>query len=58
MAREILEKTKLDYDESIISYDVKSLYSNVPLMEAVKIARGEYMSKSILWKYLAKLGKN
>ena len=38
MAREILEKTELDSDESIISLDVKSLYTNVPLKEAVQIA--------------------
>ena len=38
MAREILEKTELDSDESIISFDVKSLYTNVPLKEAVEIA--------------------
>ena len=38
MAREILEKTELDSDESIISLDVKSLYTNVPLNEAVEIA--------------------
>ena len=31
MAREILEKTELDSDESIISLDVNSLYTNVPL---------------------------
>ena len=38
MAREILEKTELDSDESIISIDVKSLYTNVPLKEAVEKA--------------------
>ena len=38
MAREILEKTELDSDESIISLDVKSLYTNVPLREVVGIA--------------------
>ena len=38
MAREILEKTELDSDESIISLDVKSLYTNVPLKEANEIA--------------------
>ena len=38
MAREILEKTELVSDESIISLDVKSLYNNVPLKEAVEIA--------------------
>ena len=38
MAREILEKTELDSDESIISLDAKSLYTNVPLKEAVEIA--------------------
>ena len=38
MAREILEKTEPDSDESIISLGVKSLYTNVPLKEAVEIA--------------------
>ena len=38
MAREILEKTELDSDESIISLDVKSFYTNVPLREVVGIA--------------------
>ena len=38
MAREILEKTELDSDESINSPDVKSLYTNFTLKEAVEIA--------------------
>ena len=38
MAREFLEKTELDSDENIICLDVKSLYTNVPLKEAVEIA--------------------
>ena len=38
MVREILEKIGLDSNESIISLDVKSLYTNVPLKEAVEIA--------------------
>ena len=38
MSREILEKTDLDSDESKISLGVKSLYTNVPLKEAVEIA--------------------
>ena len=38
MDREILEKTELDSDESIISLDVKSLYTIFPLKEAVEIA--------------------
>ena len=38
MSREILEKTELDSDEKIISLDKKSLYTNVPLNEAVEIA--------------------
>ena len=38
MVREILEKIELDSDESIISLDVKSSYTNAPLTEAVKIA--------------------
>ena len=35
---QISEKTELDSDDSIISLDVKSLYTNVPLREAVEIA--------------------
>ena len=35
MAWEILEKTELDSDESIISLDLKNFYTNVPLTEAV-----------------------
>ena len=38
MAREILEQKDLDSDESIISLDLKSLYTNVTLKEAVEIA--------------------
>ena len=36
MAREIIENIDLDYNESIISLDVKSLYTNVPLKEAIR----------------------
>ena len=36
MAREILEKTELDSDESIISLDVKSLYTNVRSRKRLK----------------------
>ena len=38
MAKEILEKTELDADESIISLDLKSSYTQVPLKEAVEVA--------------------
>ena len=38
MSRVILEKTELDSDESIISLDIKSLYTNFPLKEAVEKA--------------------
>ena len=38
MAREFLEKTELNSDESIISLDVKSLYTKVPLKETVQKA--------------------
>ena len=38
MAREIIENLDLDYNESIIYLDVKSLYHNVPLKEAIDIA--------------------
>ena len=37
-AREAIENIALDPDEAIISFDVKSLYTNVPLKEAIKIA--------------------
>ena len=37
-ARETIENIALDPDESIISLDVKSLYSNVSLKEAIEIA--------------------
>ena len=37
-AREILESTNLEPNENLISLDVKSLYTNVPLKEAIHIA--------------------
>ena len=37
-AREKIENIALDPDETIISLDVKSLYTNVPLKEAIEIA--------------------
>ena len=37
-AREILESTNLESNENLISQDVKSLYKNVPLKEAIDIA--------------------
>ena len=37
-AREILESTNLEPNENLISLDVKSLYKNVPLKEAIDIA--------------------
>ena len=37
-AREILESTNLEPNENLISVDVKSLYTNVPLNEAIDIA--------------------
>ena len=37
-AREIIENIALDPVETIISLDVKSLYTNVPLKEAIEIA--------------------
>ena len=39
MARDILEKTELDSGENIISLDVKNLFTNVPLREAVELAQ-------------------
>ena len=38
MAREILEKTKSGSSESIVYLGAKSLYTNVPLKEAVEKA--------------------
>ena len=37
-ARETIENIALDPDEIIKSFDVKSLYTNVPLKEAIEIA--------------------
>ena len=37
-ARETIENIALGPDETIISLDVKSLYTNVPLKEAIEIA--------------------
>ena len=37
-AREILEGTNLELNENLISLDVKSLYTNVPVKEAIDIA--------------------
>ena len=37
-AREILESTNLELNENLISLDKKSLYTNVPLKEAIDIA--------------------
>ena len=37
-ARETLESTNLEPNENLISLDVKSLYTNVPLKEAIDIA--------------------
>ena len=38
MAREILEKTKLESDESIVLLNMKDLYIKFPLKEAIDIA--------------------
>ena len=38
MALDVLENTVFESDESIISLDVKNLYPNVPLNEAIEIA--------------------
>ena len=37
-ARVMIENIKLDSDESIISLDVKNLYTNVPLKDVMDIA--------------------
>ena len=37
-ARETIENIALDPDETIISLDVKSLYTNIPVKEAIEIA--------------------
>ena len=38
MDKKILEKAELDFDESLFFLVVKSLYTNVPLKEAVEIS--------------------
>ena len=43
-ARSALEATKLDEDELVVSLDVKSLYTNVPVEEAIEIALKELYS--------------
>ena len=37
-ARETIENNSLDTDETILSLDVKTLYTNIPLKEAIEIA--------------------
>ena len=46
MAREILEKTQLDSDESIASPAVKSLFTNVPLTESVEKAMRSFSGQN------------
>ena len=41
-AKEILESTNLEPNENLISLDVKSLYTNVPLKEAIEALRKMY----------------
>ena len=43
-ARAALEAIKLDEDGLVVSFDVKSLYTNVPVEEAIKIALKELYS--------------
>ena len=43
-ARAALEATKLDEDELVVSLDVKNLYTNVPVEEAIEIALKELYS--------------
>ena len=43
-ARAALEATKFDEDELVVSLDVKSLYTNVPVEEAIEIALKELYS--------------
>ena len=46
-ARAALEATKLDEDELVVSLDVKSLYTNVPVEEAIEIALKLYSSDEV-----------
>ena len=47
--RTALEATKLDEDELVVSLDVKSLYTNVPVEKAIEIALiGLYSSDEVL----------
>ena len=46
-ARETIENIALDPDETIISLDVKSLYTNVPLKEAIEIAFTEAVQPGV-----------
>ena len=42
----IIESTNLESDENIISLDVKSLYTNVPLKEALDTAVSKIAAKT------------
>ena len=47
-ARETIENIALDPDETIISLDVKILYNNVPLKEAIEVALQKLYSQESL----------
>ena len=47
-ARETIENIALDPDKTIISLDVKSLYTNVPLKEAIEVAFQSCTARSLL----------
>ena len=46
-ATKALESLTLEYDEQIVSLDVKSLYTNVPVGEAIEIALRELYSSNL-----------
>ena len=46
-ARKALESLTLEDDEQIVSLDVKSLYTNVPVGEAIEIALRELYSSNL-----------
>ena len=53
-ARAALEATKLDEDELVVSLDVKSLYTNVPV-EAIEIALKELYSMTRYLRFRGQL---
>ena len=47
---DLVKDIKLSEDEIMISFDVKSLFTNVPITEAVEVIHGMLKTDGRLWK--------